>query len=60
MTDRTVGITAVIDSNRMSGFQTMVVALCALIGFVEGFDINSAGYVAPALAKAWLLKPGAT
>ena len=58
MTDRTLGITAVIDSNRMSGFQAMIVALCALIGFVEGFDINSAGYVAPALAKAWLLKPG--
>ena len=58
MTDRTVGITAVIDSNRFGALQARIVALCALTGFVEGFGINSAGYVAPALAKAWMLKPG--
>jgi len=55
----TVRITDLIDGRRLGAFQFTVAALCALIGFTEGFDINSAGYFAPALAKALSLKHGA-
>ncbi len=46
-----IAIGTVIDGHKLGGFQKMVFTLCVLLCFVEGFDANSAGYVAPALAK---------
>jgi AAHS family 4-hydroxybenzoate transporter-like MFS transporter len=51
----TVGISAIIDERKLNGFQKKIVALCALLAFVEGFDAQNAGFVAPTLAKAWSL-----
>ena len=53
MERRVIGITSIIDTKTMGSFQVRVVVLCAMTGFVEAFVINSSGYVAPALAKAY-------
>jgi AAHS family 4-hydroxybenzoate transporter-like MFS transporter len=55
MRKTTLSISEAIDSCPLGGFQIRVVGLCALIAFVEGFDAQSAGYVAPVLARAWSL-----
>jgi AAHS family 4-hydroxybenzoate transporter-like MFS transporter len=54
-----VKLSDVLDSAKLSRFQYGVFALCALAVFVEGFDTQVIGYVAPALGKAWALRPGA-
>lgn len=41
----------------MSSFQYLVVGLCALTVFLDGFDTQSVAFVAPALAGAWHLPP---
>lgn len=55
MTQSALSISEAIDSRTLGSFQRRVIGLCALIAFVEGFDAQSAGYVAPALAKTWRL-----
>jgi MFS transporter, AAHS family, 4-hydroxybenzoate transporter len=52
-----LGVAKVIDERPLSAFQIRAVGLCALIAFAEGFDAQSAGFVAPTLAKAWSLSP---
>lgn len=53
----TLGVAKVIDERPLGAFQKRVVILCALIAFAEGFDAQSAGFVAPTLARAWSLTP---
>jgi len=48
-----------IDRQRVSGFQIRVLLLCAAVVFMDGFDAQAIGYVAPVLSSAWKLKPGA-
>ena len=50
-----VGISEIIDARKLSGFQKKIVVLCAMLAFVEGFDAQNAGFVAPALGKFWHL-----
>jgi AAHS family 4-hydroxybenzoate transporter-like MFS transporter len=38
-----------IDSQAVSGYQWMVTAICGLIVFVDGFDAQAMGFVAPAV-----------
>ncbi len=57
MTAQTLGVSKVIDERPLSAFQIRVVGLCALIAFAEGFDAQSAGFVAPTLAQTWSLSP---
>ncbi|HET9448314.1 MAG TPA: aromatic acid/H+ symport family MFS transporter, partial [Steroidobacteraceae bacterium] len=57
MTANLLNVAKVIDERPLSAFQMRVVLLCALIAFAEGFDAQSAGFVAPTLAKAWSLSP---
>src|SRR2546425_10292104 len=49
----TVDVQALIDSRRLGGFQVKVVALCALIVLIDGFDTQAIGYVAPAIVRSW-------
>jgi AAHS family 4-hydroxybenzoate transporter-like MFS transporter len=37
----------------------LIIILCALVAFMDGFDAQAIGYVAPSLLKAWHLKPAA-
>jgi AAHS family 4-hydroxybenzoate transporter-like MFS transporter len=41
-----------IDAQPVSRYQLMVAAMCSLIVFVDGFDAQAMGYVAPALSSA--------
>jgi len=52
-------IAELIDQQRISSFHVRVLLLCASAMFVDGFDTQAIGYVAPALSTALAVKPGA-
>jgi AAHS family 4-hydroxybenzoate transporter-like MFS transporter len=54
-----VDVAALIDQQPVSRFQIRVIALCAGVVFMDGFDTQAIGYVAPTLSKLWNLQPGA-
>ena len=41
-----------IDEQPVGRYQLMVATMCSLIVFVDGFDAQAMGYVAPALSTA--------
>ncbi len=57
MTADIANVTEIIDAGNVSAFQKRVAALCAVVVFAEGFNTQSVGYVAPALARAWSFSP---
>lgn len=57
---RSIDVNEAIDSKAFGGFQWMVVALCALLLIVDGYDVFVAGTVLPTLIAEWgLTKPQA-
>jgi AAHS family 4-hydroxybenzoate transporter-like MFS transporter len=54
-----VDVTKLIDQQKISRYQIMVAALCAAVVFMDGFDAQAIGYVAPTLSAAWKLQKGA-
>src|ERR1700758_3280786 len=48
-----------IDRQPVGGFQIRLLLTCAAVLFLDGFDTQAIGYVAPALAKEWHLSKGA-
>jgi AAHS family 4-hydroxybenzoate transporter-like MFS transporter len=54
-----VDVTKLIDEQKISRFQILVAALCAAAVFMDGFDAQAIGYVAPSLSAAWKLPKGA-
>ena len=54
-----VDVAGLIDQQEIGPFQIRVLLLCAAAMFVDGFDTQAIGYVAPALSVAFALKPGA-
>ena len=42
-----------IDRQPVGGFQVKLLLMCAAVLFLDGFDTQAIGYVAPALAKEW-------
>lgn len=57
MSIATIDVDAFIDESPVSGFQKKVILLCATLVFLDGFDVQIMGFVAPALIKAWHLAP---
>jgi AAHS family 4-hydroxybenzoate transporter-like MFS transporter len=55
----TVDVAAFIDQQPVSGFQIKLLVTCAAVLFLDGFDTQAIGYVAPALAKEWGLSKAA-
>jgi AAHS family 4-hydroxybenzoate transporter-like MFS transporter len=51
--ERAVDVAAVIDAAPLSGFHLRVIGLCALLLFFEGFDLQSIGFAAPAIVRAF-------
>src|SRR4030081_2447608 len=47
------------DAQPVSGFQFRLLLTCAAVLFLDGFDTQAIGYVAPALAREWGLSKGA-
>lgn len=48
-----------IDRHPIGAFQVGVMLICAAVLFVDGFDTQAIGYVAPAIAQEWKLARGA-
>jgi MFS transporter, AAHS family, 4-hydroxybenzoate transporter len=51
-------VSSFIDSSRVSRFQVRVLALCAAVALLDGFDTQSIAFVAPAIASDWSLSVG--
>src|ERR1700709_1813871 len=54
-----VDVAGFIDQQPVGGFQIRLLLTCAAVLFLDGFDTQAIGYVAPALAKEWGLTKGA-
>ncbi len=54
-----VDVPALIDQQRFGAFQLRILALCAAIQFVDGFDLLAIGVVAPSIGTEWHLMPDA-
>jgi AAHS family 4-hydroxybenzoate transporter-like MFS transporter len=52
-----INISDAIDESRLGPFQKRLIAFCATLAFVEGFDAQVAGFLVPALSKAWSFTP---
>src|SRR6185437_10062503 len=48
-----------IDRQPIGGFQIRLLFTCAAVLFLDGFDTQAIGYVAPAIAKEWHLTKAA-
>ena len=48
-----VDVAEFIDGHPVGGFQISLLLLCAAVLFLDGFDTQAIGYVAPALAREW-------
>src|SRR3977135_2753555 len=54
-----IDVAAFIDAQPVGGFQIRLLLTCAAVLFLDGFDTQAIGYVAPALAREWGLTKGA-
>jgi AAHS family 4-hydroxybenzoate transporter-like MFS transporter len=54
-----VDVAELIDGQPVGRFQLHVLLLCAAVLFIDGFDTQAIGYVAPELAREWKLPRGA-
>jgi AAHS family 4-hydroxybenzoate transporter-like MFS transporter len=50
---RDIDLEAVIDAAPISGFVIAIVAMCAMVALLDGFDTLAISYVAPVIAEAW-------
>lgn len=56
---QTINVAELIDTQKIGGLQLRVFLLCAAVLFVDGFDVQSITYVAPAISQDWGLTRGA-
>ena len=54
----TVDVPAYVDRQPVGAFQIRVLLVCAAVLFIDGFDTQAIGYVAPAVAQEWKLARG--
>jgi AAHS family 4-hydroxybenzoate transporter-like MFS transporter len=54
-----VDVAQFIEQQPVGGFQVRLLLTCAAVLFLDGFDTQAIGYVAPALAKEWGLTKAA-
>jgi MFS transporter, AAHS family, 4-hydroxybenzoate transporter len=50
-----IDVVEFIDQHPVGGFQLKLLATCAAVLFLDGFDTTAIGYVAPSLAREWHL-----
>jgi MFS transporter, AAHS family, 4-hydroxybenzoate transporter len=55
----TSDLESVIDSSRVGRFQIVIVAMCALVAMMDGFDTQSIAFVAPEIIRGWHVAPSA-
>src|SRR6266849_5770876 len=54
-----ISVAEFIDQQPVGGFQIRLLLTCAAVLFLDGFDTQAIGFVAPALAKEWGLSKAA-
>src|SRR6202161_603704 len=54
-----IDVVEFIDQQPVGSFQLKLLATCAAVLFLDGFDTQAIGYVAPVLAKEWGRTKGA-
>ncbi|MHC3127112.1 4-hydroxybenzoate transporter [Brevundimonas sp. GN22] len=54
-----VDVQDVLDNNKIAPVQWVVLAICFLIMFLDGYDTAVAAFVAPVLSKEWGFEPAA-
>src|ERR1700722_19762802 len=59
MTSTEVDVVEFIDAQPVGAFQLKLLLTCAAVLFLDGFDTQAIGYVAPALAREWGLTKAA-
>jgi MFS transporter, AAHS family, 4-hydroxybenzoate transporter len=58
-TAKPLDLVRLIDQLAIGRFHFQLLAICAAVVFMDGFDAQAIGYVAPSLNQAWRLAPGA-
>jgi AAHS family 4-hydroxybenzoate transporter-like MFS transporter len=53
------GVQAAIDSRPLSPFQILIVAHCAIVAMIDGFDTQAIALAAPQIAASWKVMPAA-
>src|SRR3984957_3081645 len=59
MTSTEVDVVEFIDAQPVGAFQLKLLLTCAAVLFLDGFDTQAIGFVAPSLAKEWGLTKSA-
>jgi AAHS family 4-hydroxybenzoate transporter-like MFS transporter len=59
MSQNALDVGAVIDRNPVSPLQRSVIVICTMLAFLDGFDAQAIGYVAPSIIKSWGIQTGA-
>src|SRR5580693_8200529 len=59
MASSQVDVVEFIDQQPVGGFQIRLLIACAAVLFLDGFDTQAIGFVAPSLAKEWGLTKSA-
>src|SRR5450755_2685636 len=54
-----IDVAEFIDRQPVGRFQIKLLLVCAAVLFIDGFDTQAIGYVAPAVAQDWKLARGA-
>lgn len=57
MTQNAIRVSDVIEGRKVGGYQAMIVLLCGLIMFIDGFDTQAISYIVPLVAKEWHIAP---
>jgi len=47
----------IVNSGRMGRSQFLIVAICALVAMIDGFDTQCVAFVAPEIANSWHVEP---
>lgn len=53
----TLDVSSLLDQHEITSFQKLAIFLCGAILFLDGFDAQAIGYVAPALLEAHIVTP---
>ena len=56
--DPSIDVSKFIDAEPVGRFQIRLLLLCAAVLFIDGFDTQAIGYVAPAISREWNLGRG--
>lgn len=57
MSLKTLDVSSLLDQEKISRFQKLAIFQCGAILFLDGFDAQAIGYVAPALREAHIVTP---